>query len=94
MIIIQPPNIEKSAIGLGRDDLNNNHFQPLIRRHVVYKIAKDSNVNDVVPDVVAADNRLLKRPLEPQADIIRTHNVGVILKSLWNFGWQRSHVCG
>ena len=93
MIIIHPPNIEKSAIGLGRDDLNNDRFQPLIR-HVVYKIAKDSNVNDVVPNVVAADDRLLKRLLESQADIIRTHNVGIILKSLWNFGWQRSHVCG
>ena len=96
MIEIHLPNIEKGLIGLGREDLSDDHSQPQIRRHKVYKIAKDSNVNDVIPNVFAVVDGQLKRTLDPQADIIRTHSVyvGVILKSLWNTGRQRSHVCG
>ena len=62
--------------------------QPHIRQDKVYKIAKDSNVNDVIPNVFAVADGQLKRTLGPQADIIRTHSVyvGVTLKSVWNVG--------
>ena len=49
MIKIHLPNIEKGSIRLGREDLSDYHSQPQIRRHKVYKIAKDLNVNDVIP---------------------------------------------
>jgi len=96
MIEIHLPNIEKGSIRLRREDLSDDHSQPQIRRHEVYKIAKDSDVYDVLPNVFAVVDSQLERTLDPQTDIIRTHSVyvGVILKSLWNFGRQRSHVCG
>jgi len=85
MIKIHLPNIEKGLIGLGRDDLSDDRSQPHIRRDKVYKIAKDSNVNDVIPNIFAVVDGQLKRTLGPQADIIRVY-VGVTLKSVWNFG--------
>ena len=98
MIEIHLPNIKNVLTGLSWEDLIDNCPQPLICWHEVYKIAKNSYVNDVIPNVFAVVDSLLKRTLKPQADFICTPSVyvGIKLKSLWKFGGlrQRSHVCG
>ena len=43
---------------------------------MVYKIAKDSNVDQLVPNVFTPLDGLLKGLVESQADIIRAHNKG------------------
>jgi len=94
MIIIHFSNSKKGGIIFARADLLDDRFQSLICGHKVYKVAKNSNVNHVLANVSALVDGLLKRLLESQADIICAHNVREISKSLRNFGWQRSHVCG
>ena len=91
MIIIYLPNINRSGIIGARVDFFDDVFQHLICRHVVYKIAKNSNVNLRVPDVVALVNSQLQRFLEFQANIIRADDVSDISKSVRNPVWQGSH---
>jgi len=59
----------------------------------VNQIAKDSDVDQLVPNFLALAN-LAKRLLKSLADIIRIHYMGEMLNSARNFGWQRSHVGG
>ena len=87
MIIIHFPNIKKSRIICARVDFFDDVFQALICRHVVYKIAKNSNVNLGVPDVVALVDGQLQRFLESQADTIHADDVSDISKSVRNPVW-------
>ena len=45
MIIIHFPDIKKGGFVNARTNLLDDVFQPLIPRHVVYKIARNSNEN-------------------------------------------------
>ena len=95
MIIIHLPNGKKGGGFLtAQDDLLNDCFQSRICGHKVYKVAQNSNVNHVLPNVLALVDGLLKKLLESQTDTIRAHNMREMSKSLGNFKWQRSHICG
>ena len=87
MIIIHFPNIKKRGIIRAGVDFFDDVFQPLICRHVVYKIAKDSNVNVRVPDIVTYVDGQLQRFLESQADIIHADDISYISKSVGNPVW-------
>ena len=62
-------------------------FQALICWHVVYKIAKNSNVNLGVPNIVALVDGQLQRFLKSQADTIHADDVSDISKSVRNPVW-------
>ena len=94
MIIIHLPDNKKGEIILARADLFDDRFQSSICGDKVYKVAKNSNVDHVLPNVFALVDGLLKRLLESQADIICANNVREISKSLRNFDWKRSLICG
>ena len=53
MVIIHLPNLKKGGIVRARGDLINNCFQSLICWHMVYKKPQDSNVNHILPNVLA-----------------------------------------
>ena len=80
MIEIHLPNIEKGSIGLGRQDLSDYHSQSRIRRHKLYKMAKDSNVNDVIPNFFVVIDGLLKRTLDPMLQRVRGRHLEVSLE--------------
>jgi hypothetical protein len=60
MIKIPFPNFKKVGIVDGRDDLADDVCQSTICGDVMYKIAKDSNVNRPPPDVLALFDVLLE----------------------------------
>ena len=94
VIIIHLFNGKKGELIFTRADLLDYRLQSSICGHKVHKVAQNSNVNYVLPNVFAHIDGILKRLLECQADIICAHNVREMSESARNFGWKRSHCCG